>query len=189
MALARHCCFLAPWRGASRRVLSAHWLSSVVHSSSGQSITVRAECLFVLRRKYVLWDGTPSRHKIWLAGRHCRTVCHARLCYQKFFDDTCVKRIHVLCLSISVVSLDPLGLLWINLLTQPAEVAGLHHFSQSCNVRFNGFASILVSTEEHVEFVGFVNLSQAELLKLLQDHLDILSLVRVVVERQAFVDV
>ena len=49
LALARHC-----WRGASQRVLSAHWLPSVVRSSSGQSVTVRAECLFVLRGTYVL---------------------------------------------------------------------------------------------------------------------------------------
>ena len=117
LALPRRCCFLAMWRGASQRVLSAHWLPSVVRSSSGQSVTVRAECLLVLRGKYVLWDGIPSRHKIWLAGRHCWTVCHARRCYQEDFDDTCVKCIHVLCLSISVVSLDPLGLLWINLLS------------------------------------------------------------------------
>ena len=84
-ALARHCCFLAMWLGASQRVLSAHWLPSVVRSSSGQSITVRAECLFVLH------DGTPSRHKIWLTGRHCWTVCHARLCYQ---EDWYLRKMH-----------------------------------------------------------------------------------------------
>ena len=71
------------WRGASHRVLSAHWLPSVVRSSSGQSVTVRVECLFVLH------DGTPSRHWIWLTGRHCWTVCHARLCYQEDWRYLC----------------------------------------------------------------------------------------------------
>ena len=48
----------------------------------------------------------------WPGGTVGRCATHD-LCYHEDFDDTSVKCIHVLCLSISVVgiSLDPLGLL------------------------------------------------------------------------------
>ena len=67
-------------------------------------------------------DPYPSRRMIWLAGRTTHSVrrCATQDCvivYGEDVDDSCVKCIHVVCLWISVISLDPLGLSWINLLT------------------------------------------------------------------------
>ena len=91
-------------------MLPAHWLPSVARSSSGQSVTVRAECLFVLRESTCCETG-PLVGIIsgWPGGTVGR--CATRDCVIKKTDYTCVKCIHVLCFSIYVVSLDPLGLL------------------------------------------------------------------------------
>ena len=80
-----------------------------------------AQWMWRFARSYVIVGrkvAFVTQISLWtVAGRHCPTMCHARLCYREDFDDSCVKCIHVVCLSISVISLDPLGLSWINLLT------------------------------------------------------------------------
>ena len=86
---------------------------------------VQRECVFILRGRYVLWggtQGTPTLVGVWsgwpgglLTVRWCATQ-DCVIVYWEDVDDSCVKCIHV-CLWISVISLDPLGLSWINLLT------------------------------------------------------------------------
>ena len=65
-----------------------------------------------VRRDATARDPYPSRRMIWLAGRHCPTMSRKTVyCYREDFNDYCVKCIHVVnCLSMSVISLDPLGL-------------------------------------------------------------------------------
>ena len=117
LTLARHCCFLAMWRGASQLVVSAYWLPNVVRMGSRP----RPLCLFVLSGKYVLWPETgrdrrrdPSRHVIWLAGRHWSTMrhTHTRLCWllSRRLWRFCVACVHdVTLLSIFCCTIGPTG--------------------------------------------------------------------------------
>ena len=114
LTLARHCCFLAMWRGASQRVLSAHWLPNVFRSEYGEnacSCCVEGRGLRAVRR-----DPLSANH---LAGREALPddvpLTTVLLCYREDFDDFVSNA--VLCLSFSVVPLDPLGLSWINIHT------------------------------------------------------------------------
>ena len=72
---------------------------------------MRAECLFWCWVEGTCCEtGTLVGMSGWLEGNVGRCATQQD-CYREDFDDTCVKCIHVLCLSISVVSLDPQGLI------------------------------------------------------------------------------
>ena len=102
--------------------------ASVIWTLAGEcsAFCVQRECMFMLRGRYVLWggtQGTPTLVGVWsgrpgglLTVRRCATQ-DCVIVYWEDVDDSCVKCIHVVCLWISVISLDPLGLSWINLLT------------------------------------------------------------------------